>query len=87
MKDLALFVLVVLCLAMAFGLEYSAYVDKTRFLSTDVLAGGALFTAIGLALPLQLGNVVSIGRRVFPWLDRRNGNGKSATHDTPDKTP
>lgn len=74
--------LVVLCIAFAGGIEFIAYRAHTHNVSTDWLAGAALFTAIGLALPIQFARLVNTARRIVPWMDRRRP-GRAPDHPPP----
>jgi hypothetical protein len=87
MKDLILGLLVLACMAFAFGVEYVAYTAKSHAVSTDALAGGALFMAIGLALPMRLAGIVNTARRVLPWADRRSVPRPAEQANLPDAKP
>lgn len=87
MKDVILGILVLACMAFAFGIEYVAYVAKAHAVSTDWLAGGALFSAVGLAVPMRFAGLVNTARRIVPWADRRSESRPAAKDDLPDAKP
>ncbi len=86
MKDFILGLLVMACMVFAFGVEYAAYATKSHTVSTDILAGVSLFSAIGLAIPMRFDGLVNQARKLIPYADRRrdySGEYRGQRHDDP----